>query len=280
MTYFPTHLEAILDVPYGALTDRAHLLDILRPRDSRLPTPAIVHFHGGGWQKFGKYLEDNVFLAEARFCVVSANYRYSQEAHFPAQLFDAKAAVRFVRAHAAELNVDPHRIYAWGISAGAHLAALLGTTANNEELEDEAERGMFGSVDKTGISSRVAGVAAVCAPTDLTDKVAWARTYADPEEGFQSLLGAHGDEQSELARAASPLFHVTHSAAPFLILHGALDETVPLSQATDFHGALKRAGVSSELTIVEDGDHFINETHQALMQEKVLEFFLNRSVAL
>jgi acetyl esterase/lipase len=101
MTEFPAHLEAILDVPYGPLTDRAHLLDILRPRDSSQPLPAIIHFHGGGWQKFGKYLEDNVFLAEAGFCAVSANYRYSQDAHFPAQLFDAKAAQAHTLRHSS-----------------------------------------------------------------------------------------------------------------------------------------------------------------------------------
>ena len=283
MTAFPAQLEAILDVPYGPLTDRAHLLDILRPRSSSQPSPAIIHFHGGGWRMFGKYLEDNIFLAEAGFCVVSANYRYSTEAHFPAQLFDVKAVVRFVRAHAAELNIDPNRIYAWGISAGAHLAALLGTTANKQELEgnvgleDARDIGMLGWRSTVGISSHVAGVAAVCAPTDLTNPVAWARSYAAPEDGFQLLLGARGDERPDLARMASPLFHVTHSAAPFLILHGALDTTVPFSQATGLHSALKKANVSSELTIIEDGDHFINQTHRDFMQQRILEFFLNRS---
>jgi dipeptidyl aminopeptidase/acylaminoacyl peptidase len=137
----------------------------------------------------------------------------------------------------------------------------------------------LGSRDTTGVSSRVAGVATVCAPTDLTDPVAWARSYADPEDGFQSLLGARGDARPDLARIASPLFHVSASAAPFLILHGALDTTVPVSQAKNLHAALQKAGVSSKVTIIEDGDHFINESHRALMQQKILEFLPNRSIA-
>jgi acetyl esterase/lipase len=251
---FPAALELRRDVPYGPLMDRAHLLDILRPRALSTPLPAVVHFHGGGWQMFGKYPEDNVFLAEAGFCTVSANYRYRQEAPFPAQLEDARAVVRWVRAHAAELNVDASRVFAWGISAGGHIAALLGTA-----LGDEA--------------SRVQGVGAVCAPTDLSDLTAWAREYADPGGGFAALLGARGDARPDLVRAASPLHHVSSASAPFLIVHGTRDDTVPVSQATRLHAALEAAGVPSTLRLLEGGNHFINETHRDTMQRALLEFF-------
>jgi acetyl esterase/lipase len=250
---FPDHLEILRDVAYGPLTDRAHLLDVLRPRDTApKPRAAFVHFHGGGWQMYGKYLEDCVFLADAGFVAVSANYRYMQDASFPAQLEDARAAVRWVRANADTLGIDPKRIYTWGISAGGHLAALLGTA-----LEDQ--------------QSRVAGVGAICAPTDLTDQTAWAREYAN--NGFAALLGARGDARPDLARAASPVHHVTREAAPFLIVHGTADDLVPVSQAHKLHSRLEAAGMPSTLRLLEGGDHFINETHRDAMQRALLEFF-------
>ena len=190
-----TPLESIRDVPYGPLTDKAQLLDILRPRATTdSPRAAVViHIHGGGWTQYGKHLEDCVFLAEAGFCTISINYRYAQDAAFPAQLEDAISALRWVRGSAAELSIDPTRVYVWGISAGGHIAAMLGRQA---ELH-------------------LRGVGAICAPSDLTDQTAWQLEYADPHGGFQTLLGTRGDVQPALAARASPALQVSsHDGQP------------------------------------------------------------------
>ena len=248
-----TPLESIRDVPYGPLTDRAQLLDILRPRATTgSPRAAVViHIHGGGWTQYGKHLEDCVFLAEAGFCTISINCRYAQDAAFPAQLEDAISALRWVRGSAAELSIDPTRVYVWGISAGGHIAAMLGMQA---ELH-------------------LRGVGAICAPSDLTDQTAWQLEYADPHGGFQTLLGTRGDVQPALAARASPVLQVSSHAAPFLIVHGELDAHVPVSQGLELHAALRALSVPATLHLIPDGDHFINESHRIVMQTSLLEFF-------
>lgn len=244
-------LESARDVPYGPLTDRAHLLDILRPASPSPARTAVIHIHGGGWTQYSKYLKDCVFLAEAGFCTISINYRYAQDAVFPAQLEDATRALRWVHDHAAALNIDPSRVYAWGISAGGHIAAMLGMQA---ELH-------------------LRGVGAICAPSDLSDRAAWHAEYADPHGGFQTLLGARGDARPELALRASPAKQVSSRAAPFLIVHGQRDAHVPVSQGLELHAALRACGVPARLHLIPDGDHFINQSHRHAMQTSLLEFF-------
>ena len=242
-------------------------LDVLRPRARATePVPAILHFHGGGWVKFGKWPVANTFLARAGFVTVSADYRLAPGATFPAQLHDVKTAVRFVRAHAAELGIDPQRIGAWGVSAGAHLAALLGTVSG-----EEGPDGGWSSGGWPGESSAVQAVGSVCGPLDFFDP-AW-NFGPEPFE----LLGGPFHERLALARAASPLEHVTPDAPPFCLLHGIADDEVPVSQSRRMHSVLqlmegRAAGVPSELTEL-DGDHYINDTHQAEVEARLLAFF-------
>lgn len=236
------------NIPYGIQTERAHLLDMMRP-DSSDTLPVVIHFHGGGWRMFGKYLTETEFLAKAGFCVVSANYRYAQEAYFPAQFEDVQAVLQFTREQASTWNIDPTRVFAWGISAGAHLAAMLGTDP----------------------SSQLSGVACICPPTDFTNPTDWALEYAD--KAFEWLLGSRADRHIEPAQAASPALRVSSLSAPTLIIHGAKDELVPIQQAEVFDAALRQHGVSSRLVVIPEGDHFINETHMPQIQEEILRFF-------
>ncbi|MHA0035535.1 alpha/beta hydrolase fold domain-containing protein [Deinococcus sp. PESE-13] len=260
----PPDLELLTDVPFST---HGLALDVLRPRARATePVPAILHFHGGGWVKFGKWPVANTFLARAGFVTVSADYRLAPGATFPAQLHDVKTAVRFVRAHAAELGIDPQRIGAWGVSAGAHLAALLGTVSG-----EEGPDGGWSDGGWPGESSAVQAVGSVCGPLDFFDP-AW-NFGPEPFE----LLGGPFHERLALARAASPLEHVTPDAPPFCLLHGIADDEVPVSQSRRMHAVLqlmegRAAGVLSELTEL-DGGHYINDTHQAEVEARLLAFF-------
>lgn len=236
------------NLAYGLETTRANLLDMMRPNSSAA-LPVVIHFHGGGWHMFGKHLPETEFLAKAGYCVVSANYRYAQDAFFPAQLEDAQAVVRFVRANATEFNIDPTRVYAWGISAGAHIAALLGSDG----------------------SSCLKAVACICPPTDLSNPKDWALEYTDT--AFAWLLGSRADTHPDLAKAASPRFQVSSQSARTLIVHGALDTLVPIAQAEVFSAALEQNKVHSRLVVIPQGDHFINETHMPVIQKEILQFF-------
>lgn len=249
----PPELELAQDVPFSA---HGLKLDILRPRFRRPhPVPAILHLHGGAWVMYGKWPPANVFLARAGFVTVSADYRLAPGAVFPAQLQDARAAVRWLRAHAAELGVDPGRIGAWGVSAGAHLAGLLGTAAG-AALEDADAEG----------SAHVQAVGNVSGVMD----------FLDPAFNFGPeplpLFGAPLAECLELATLASPVAHVTADAPPFLHLHGVLDDEVSVSQARRMHAALQQAGASSELVELND-DHSINDTHRDEVEAQLLAFF-------
>ncbi|UTT69967.1 alpha/beta hydrolase [Arthrobacter sp. DNA4] len=226
--------------------------------------PAVVHFHGGGWRTgersslgpavdgFG--LNPIEQLADAGFVVASADYRLSTVATFPAQLEDAKAAVRWLRTHAAEYGVDPHRIYAWGDSAGGHLAALLGLTAGAAELPGQA------GYDGPASDDSVAGVVAWYPPTDLLRMGGQARPDAvaradDPGSREALLIGAQPADAPDKARAASPLSHVHAGAPPFLLIHGTADRFVPVAQSTSLAGALEGAGNAVELLLLDGADH-------------------------
>jgi acetyl esterase/lipase len=259
-----------------------HLMDTdPTPAHSQAPRPAVVHFHGGGWRtgersSLGPVLDGlgiSAFdrLLDAGFVVASADYRLSQEALFPAQLHDAKAAVRWLRDHAANYNVDPARIYAWGDSAGGHLASLVGLTGTNAE------------------NSSVTAVAAWYPPTDLgrmaeqslPDAVARADAPGSREE---LLVGAVLADEPAKAAAASPISHVSASAPPFFLAHGTADRFVPAAQSESLAAALEGAGADVELLLIEDADHMwtLPDQSQAAAEKAMgatVSFFLRQSQA-
>jgi acetyl esterase/lipase len=246
--------------PHGAAP---LLLDLYLPNHvpSGAGFPAVVHFHGGGWRTgersslgptvdgFG--LSPIEQLVDAGFVVASADYRLSTVATFPAQLVDAKAAVRWLRAHAAEYHVDPDRIYAWGDSAGGHLASLVGLTAGAPEFRTHQEEN-----DDDGVTA----VAAWYPPTDLARMGAQARpdavaTADDPGSREALLLGAQPADAPDKAAAASPITYVNAGAPPFFLAHGTADRFVPTAQSTTLADALESAGAGVELLLLEDADH-------------------------
>jgi acetyl esterase/lipase len=221
-------------------------LDLYTPAGP--PAPVILFVHGGGWRMgtrevFVPTLRDwrpGPFhrLVAAGFAVASIDSRLSAEAVFPAQLDDVRAAAGFLRARADELGVDATRVVAWGESAGAHLAALLGLTD----------------------SAAVAGVVDWYGPADLTTLAAQALPTAiarsdAPDSRESQLIGAPLAEAAESARRASPVAYVHPGAPPFHIAHGDADRFVPAAQSRQLAAALRDAGAVVELTEVPGADH-------------------------
>jgi acetyl esterase/lipase len=222
--------------------------------------PAVLHFHGGGWRTgersslgptvdgFG--LSPIEQLVDAGFVVASADYRLSTAATFPAQLLDAKAAVRWLRVHGGEYTVDPGRIYAWGDSAGGHLASLAGLTGGARDFRESGN----------DTDDSVAAVAAWYPPTDLNRMGRQARPDAvaradDPGSREALLIGAQPADAPDLAAAASPITYVHPKAPPFLLVHGTADRYVPAAQSTSFAAALEGAGAAVELLLIDGADH-------------------------
>jgi acetyl esterase/lipase len=224
------------------------------------PAPLVVWIHGGGFM-FGdrRYLPETlrpgqVFdeLLAAGLAVASIDYRHALEAPFPAQLHDAKAAVRYLRAHADELGIDTGRIGVMGESAGGHIAALVGLTAHRPDLE-----GTHGVV---GPSSAVDVVVDWYGPADLSTMPRKTLPPAVAAKLPPELLVAPEDQLTRgLAGAAladaSPVTHVTADAPPFLLVHGTTDWLVPYAQSEQLAAELTAAGVPVRLVPVEGAEH-------------------------
>jgi acetyl esterase/lipase len=240
-------MQILQNIPYSTHTARANLFDLMHPEPGR-PLPCVIHFHGGGWRMFGKHLPETEFLARAGFAVVSANYRFVHEAYFPAQLEDIQALLTHLHSNSSQYAIQPDRIFAWGISAGGHLAGLLGALG------------------------LVQAAALVCAPTDLSNPQDWKLEYAQGG-AFDWLLGKRADTSPEPAKAASPVHVVSEKSAPMLLLHGTSDDLVVFAQAKALAQKLEQHGVACELEPIEGGNHFINETHTELLEQKIQAFF-------
>jgi acetyl esterase/lipase len=249
----------LLGVPFAALPGVRPLeLDLHLPAAGAAPPPVVVFLHGGGWRLGTRHTAGPMYreaaptpfqrLAQAGVAVASVDYRLSGEATWPAQLHDAKAAVRWLRSRAGELGVDGDRVAAWGESAGGHLAALLGLTGDDAALE--------GDVGVTGPSSTVAAVVAWYPPTDVRAVATDTGTDPhDPGTREAQLLGAPVPDVPGAAAQASPVTHVSPAAPPFLLLHGAADRFVPCVQSERLYDALLEAGVEVELDVFEGADH-------------------------
>jgi acetyl esterase/lipase len=264
----PQGMDAHLDIEYAKPDNTPLRLDLYLPKNIKGSVPVIIAIHGGGWTGGDKRGVPVIGMVRNGYAVASINYRFSQQAIFPAQIEDCKAAVRWVRAHAAEYHIDPDRIGAWGDSAGGHLVALLATTAEVKKLE--------GDEGNPGVSSRVQAVCDWYGPTDLVTIASQegpdAVLHPDtPDSPVSKLLGGPAPENKEKAEAASPITYVSKEAAPILIMHGDKDPLVPLAQSEEFRDALKKAGAEVELYVVKGAGHgFPNDPK---LVKKLIDFF-------
>lgn len=244
------------DIEYKRVNGRPLLLDLHVPAEVAGPVPLVFYVHGGGWSAGNKEDATNLdsFIA-AGYAMSAMDYRFSEEAIFPAQIEDVKAAVRWLRAHAAEYNLDAERFLAWGHSAGGHLVSLLGLTA---------DRGIFETGDNLQVSSRVQAVGSVSGPVDFI-VAAEDNSFLKSATG---LLGGHPFEQRELALAANPVTYITREAPPFLLVHGEDDDAVPRKHSELLHAALKKAGVPCQL-VIQGGVKHDNYNHPDMVRELI-----------
>ena len=248
-------VEVLRDLEYVPGGHERNRLDLYLPEKAARPRPVILYVHGGGWQGGDKSNGPAFRFAAKGYAVASMNYRFSQHATFPAQIYDCKAAVRWLRANARKYGLDADHIGAWGGSAGGHLVALLGTTAGVKELE-----GPGGNEEQ---SSRVQAVVDWFGPTDFLTVGA--------KETRTQLLGGDPQTNKEKALKASPMTYVSKDAAPFLIMHGDGDETVPIAQSETFAAALKKAGADATFVVIKGGKHggalFTNAESMKLIED-------------
>lgn len=240
-----------LDVAYASSDNSRQRLDIFRPiKPHADKLPAVVFFHGGGWTEGDK--KDGLphllpLVRSGRYIGVSVEYRTVKEAVWPAQLYDCKAAIRWIREHAEDLGMDPQRIAVWGQETGAYLALMLGLTGDRHGLE-----GGLGA--HRHVSSKVAAVVNYAGVTDLAALLG--QSGADERISLEAkMLGRELTENETQLRIASPVTHVSAQSPPVLTVHGTEDLVVPFAQAVCLDKALIEAGRPSYLIPVKGAGH-------------------------
>ena len=248
----PEGVKAVRDLEYANVGGKPLRLDLYLPEKSPGPLPLIVWIHGGAWSAGSKNGTPALPQTARGYAVASIDYRLSQEAIFPAQIHDCKAAIRWLRAHAKEYNINPDRIGVWGSSAGGHLVALLGTSGDVKELE-----GTEGNLDQ---SSRAQAVCDWFGPTDFLQMAAHSLPDSKIEHDAANspesrLVGGALQENKEKVARANPITYVSKDDPPFLIMHGDKDNLVPHHQSELLRDALKKAGVDVTFKTVEGAGH-------------------------
>ncbi|MBN8624216.1 MAG: alpha/beta hydrolase, partial [Planctomycetes bacterium] len=217
-------IDVRLDVPYADNDNPRQQVDIYLPKDASAgdPLPVVLFIHGGGWvngDRKGYMAPASQLALGGKYAAISVGYRMSSEAKWPAQIHDCKAAVRWVRAHAKELNIDPNKIGATGGSAGGHLVTMLGLTAGNKELE-----GSLG--EHTDQSSAVTCVINFCGPSDMAAPLMQGEAAKVDDPAVSGLVGGPLKEKADAVKQASPLTWVSKNAAPIMTVHGMKDARV------------------------------------------------------
>jgi acetyl esterase/lipase len=260
------------------------MLDLYLPTDSSSTHPLLVWIHGGGWSGGSRFPAPGfaVRMTESGFAVASISYRLSGQAGqwgtepviFPAQIHDVKAAIRWLRAHAADYQIDPDRIGVWGSSAGGHLAALAGTSGNNPDLE-----GSVGT--NTGTSSAVQAAVDYFGPTniimltlDITDPPGNIIDHDAPDSPESRLIGFDQPGEGmgvlrnnldnltppfpalvELATQVNPETWADIDDPPFMIAHGSDDMSVPIGQSERLRDTLTSLGRAPVYVRAEGAGH-------------------------
>jgi acetyl esterase/lipase len=242
------------DLEYARIGGTSLRLDLYTPAGATGALPTLLYLHGGAWaagDKSDMAVERLMPLVAHGFAVASANYRLVPSVTYPAPVHDVKAAVRWLRANAAEYGLDPDRSAIGGASAGGHLASLAALTEGDPELEGDVG-------EHAGVSSAVGAVVAYFPGSDLLISGGRAPLEAQilPPPPTAALLGLERiDDDPELVRSASPRYRAHAGAPPHLLLHGDRDTMVNHEQSRLLHEALSAAGASSLYMLISGAGH-------------------------
>jgi acetyl esterase/lipase len=263
------------NIAYRDGESKSWRLDLARPKDKgHKPRPAIVVIHGGGWIEGDKSsfstpkvrVPGNIIdFAKLGFIAATINYRLTGEAPYPAALDDCRCAVRWLRAHAKEYDIDAGQIGAWGNSAGGHLAFMLA-------LADDGAKAAPGE-PWAEFSSRVQAAVSDSGPLDLESQ----HKQGELRTVVERFLGGPPDEKRlDDYQRASPIHRISKQAPPLLLIYGVADGQVPVETADQFVLAAGAAGLKDvsycRLAGVDHCPHSIQRI--AWLQPAVNEFFL------
>lgn len=238
-------------------------MNLLKPwNDPDQTFPLIVWICGGAWLGLdkGAHIAELAYLADQGYVVASVDYRTSNTAAMPGPLEDVKAAIRWLRAHAAEFAIDPTRVAVMGESAGGHLAAMVGLTGDDTR---------FDTGEHLDQSSTVQTAIIWYGPSDIVRFDAQASP--DRISPVDAMVGAR-DRQDSRFEAASPLCSVRKNAPPFLLLHGTDDALVPILESEKLYNALLAEGNDVDFIAIEGADHADNHFFQPAVRQVISDY--------
>ncbi len=237
------------DIEYANVNGHRLLLDLYLPKAKRNP-PLLVWVHGGAWRAGSKSHMPLIKLVQKGYAVASVDYRLSPVAMFPAQIYDIKAAIRFLRGSSSKYGYNAKKIGILGSSAGGHLVALMGVTNHHRQLE-----GDLGDFDQE--SSSVEAIVDYYGPTNFMTILEQSTPHGLSVRvpALELLLGDRPEKKETLAKLASPVFHVDNQDPPLLIIHGDQDPQVPINQSHELHGAYKKHNRDVTFKVIHGGAH-------------------------
>jgi acetyl esterase/lipase len=256
-------ITATNDLVYSKVGSTELKLDIAYPVEGAGPFPAVVVLYGGAWRTGNKWGNRPTLAQFARrgYVAISPQYRHCPKNVFPAQVHDVKAAVRWLRSHAAEYRVDVDHIGAMGFSAGGHLSMMLGVTGPEDGLE--------GDVPPGSPSSRVQAVVNFFGPSDLN-----ATDVPDIAVGLvRDFLGARASDRPDLAAKASPVTFLSKDDAAILTFHGTKDPLVPYSQSIKLGEAMTKVGLPGRVELIVGAGHGWTGPEMKRTMNDTYEFF-------
>jgi len=269
------NIEFQRDVQYGTGGGEPLHLDLARPVGLDEPAPGLVLIHGGGWMagNKGTYASLIKKCAAEGYVTVSVGYRFTPKHRFPAQIEDVKCAVRWMRAHAEELGLDPDHLGAMGHSAGAHLSMILGTMDSGDGLEGEG--GWEDQPSKVQAVVSYFGPANLAIPEDEVGELAGSDVFnvAAARTILDAAVGKPSQEKEEELRKCSPMTYVNEGDAPMLLFQGTRDVLVPYDQAFWMAEALTKANVPGRVELIFGAGHGFSKAENERTMQMALEFF-------
>ena len=225
------------DIVYRRVAGMVLKLDVVAPADDGAQRPAILQIHGGSWVMGDKREQGWPLLSHLAangWVCFNLNYRLSPGATFPEHLIDLKAGLAWIRAHAEQWGIDPDFIAVTGGSAGGHLAALMGLTANDPEYQPGFEEA----------DTRVQAAVPIYGVYDFTSRLGTNRLPFWYRRLERKIMKAFRDEEPEKFRRASPIERIHPDAPPFFVIHGDRDTLAPVEEARQFADELREVSKS------------------------------------